>query len=252
MSTTGADSTVGSDETGAPGGCRCERASPDQRCIRFVNTCDYPIDAGLTGEDVGGPLDLEVALLPSECSAVALTELVGGRAFARVGCTDEGCESDGNDGRGTLVQATLTTGTDDVYDVSLVGGFNVPMALVPVGIDRSPKTSDCRSARCAANLNAVCPDALARAGSDGLIAYCTTPCLACDDCPACIDCADTADPTCAPCAGLAELCCTGQSCEPNEHTMLWKELCPDAITDPRDDTAFTCSGDPDYDVVFCP
>lgn len=251
-STSSDGETTSGSETGSTAACGCDSIAPEERCVRLVNTCDRSIDAGLRGTETGRPLDISATLEPGECVAVAVTELVGGRAFARLGCVDGICDSDGNDGRGTLVQFSLQEATADVYDVSLVGGFNLPMAMVPVGVEEPPEGSRCQSASCAADLNVVCPEGLVRTDAEGEIAYCTTPCDACTACPACTDCGDLANPVCSPCSALADLCCTEQECAPNEHTMLWKSLCPDAITDLKDGTAFVCDQAPDYDVVFCP
>ncbi|MEM7155259.1 MAG: thaumatin family protein [Myxococcota bacterium] len=241
-----------SDSTGTPSSCTCEGLEAGQRCVRLVNACDEPLDAGLTGSDNGADIDLFMPLAPGECVAVTINELIAGRAFAARGCDEDACDSNGNDGRGSLIQLTLRPEADDVYDVSLVRGFNVPMALVPVGIDQSPVADQCPIASCAADLNVVCPDGLVRTGTDGDIAYCASPCDACDECPGCTSCGDVGTPVCDPCAPISDLCCTGQQCEPNEYTMVWKSLCPDAITDPEDGTAFSCDQNPDYDVVFCP
>ena len=242
-----------SDGTGPPpAACACDSLGPDQRCVRLINACDQPLDAGLTGSDTGEAVDAFTPLAPGECTAVTINELIAGRAFAARGCDEDSCDSNGNDGRGTLIQLTLSAQADDVYDVSLVRGFNVPMALVPIGVDQSPIADQCPIASCAADLNVVCPEGLARNGTDGTIAYCASPCDACDECPGCTDCGDLANPACDACAPISDLCCTGLQCEPNEYTMVWKSLCPDAITDPEDGTAFSCDQNTNYDVVFCP
>jgi len=249
--TSGSEGSSSSGDTGSASACGCEATDTDPRCVRLVNTCDREVRAGLTGEDPLGLIDVDVTLLPGECAAVAATEISGGRAFGRTGCVDDVCESNGNQGRGTLVQFTLSDGFD-LYDVSLVDGFNLPMAMIPVGSTAPPEGDDCHPASCAADLNVVCPEGMVRTNEAGEIAYCTSACGACSACPSCVDCGDLADPVCDPCTLMADLCCTGQACEANETTMLWKSLCPDAITYAGEGTSFTCNQRLDYDIVFCP
>lgn len=242
-----------STSTAGPDACGCDSPGPDQRCMRLVNACEQSIQAGLTGDQTAGRLDVDVALAPGECMAVAVTEEVsGGRAFGRTGCVDDVCASDGNQGRGTLVQFTLSATGADLYDVSLVDGFNLPMVMSPVGMGSPPQTQGCQAASCAADLRVVCPEGLARFDEQGDIAYCTSACGACGDCPGCTNCGDLGNPACDACSALSDLCCTGLACEANEYSMLWKSLCPDAITYAGEGTAFSCDLRSDYDIVFCP
>lgn len=243
---------AGSSDTGGAPACGCEGRQPGDRCLRFINECDQPIWAGASGEeDPAGAFDAVTWLDPQECIAVPVREAQGARAWGRTACTGDVCAADGNEGRGTLVQLNLPLEGADVYDVSLVDGFNVPMAMIPVATSY-PASEPCRAASCAADLTVVCPEALLRYDEQGDVAYCASPCQACEACPGCDDCAELGSPACAGCGELAELCCTGQACQANEHTMLWKSLCPDAITYPEDAGARACTQRTDFDVVFCP
>lgn len=243
------EASSGTDDGGAPVACACERLGPGQRCIRLVNECERVVWAGLSGDDTTGPVSLDARLESGECVAVPVVGLASGRAFGRTDCVDDMCASDGNDGRGTLVQMVLSVDGADTYNVSLVDGFNLPMAMHPVVLSTG---SECQAASCAADLNVVCPEGLARFDELGEIAYCTSACRACGECPGCNDCGAPVDPACDPCSALSDLCCTGQGCGPSEYTMLWKSLCPDATTYGGEGTAFSCDQRPGYDIVFCP
>jgi hypothetical protein len=244
---------TGSGETGVEGSCACEGRQPGDRCLRFINECAQPIRAGASGlEEPAGAFDAVSMLDPQACAAVTVREVSIGRAWGGTDCIDDVCAGDGNLGRGSLVQLNLPAEGTDFYDVSLVDGFNVPLAMIPVTVDSTAEGEPCRPASCAADLTVVCPEELLRYDDDGAVAYCASACRACDACLACVDCADTASPACSGCGAFAEFCCTGQACQANEYTMLWKSLCPDAITHTDDPGARTCTQRPDYDIVFCP
>jgi hypothetical protein len=257
----GPDGTVGegsgsgseAGDTGVAPSCACEGREPGDRCLRFINECDQPIGAGASGEvEPAGAFDAVTWLEPQACIAVTVREARSARAFGRTACTGDVCVADGNEGRGTLVQLNLPADGPDVYDVSLVDGFNVPMAMIPVAVDSSIEAEPCRAASCAADLTVVCPEALLRYDDQGEVAYCASSCRACDACLDCDDCADPGSPACVGCGAFADFCCTGQACQANEHTMLWKSLCPDAITYPEDAGARACTQRTDFDVVYCP
>jgi hypothetical protein len=251
--TAGSGSGSASEDTGIAPSCACEDRQPGDRCLRFINECEQPIWAGASGqEEPAGAFDAVSWLDPQACIAVTVREAVSSRAFGRTACTGDVCAADGNEGRGTLVQLDLPAEGTDFYDVSLVDGFNVPMAMIPVPAGSAPEDEPCRAASCAADLTVVCPAELLRYDDQGEVAYCASSCRACDACLDCDDCADPGSPACSPCGTFADFCCTGQACEANEHTMLWKSLCPDAITHTTDAGALTCTQRTDFDVVYCP
>mgnify|MGYP002619552579 CR=1 FL=1 len=215
MTTSAADTT----DTDAPMPCACTDRQPGDRCLRVINECSAPIHAGASGdEQPAGALDAVAILEPQGCIAVTVREVVGGRVWGGTGCNDEVCIGDGNAGRGSLVQLMLSAEGTDVYDVSLVDGFNVPLGMVPIAT-AGGAGEPCRAASCAADLLVVCPEALQRFDDDGAIAWCASPCEGCSDCEGC---------------------------------GLWKSLCPDAITFFGDSGARSCGQRPDYDIVFCP
>lgn len=244
---------TGTGDTGVAPACACDGRQPGDRCLRFINECERPIWAGAAGqEEPAGAFDAVSWLEPQACIAVTVREVTSARAWGRTACVGDVCAADGNEGRGTLVQMNFPADGTDFYDVSLVDGFNVPMAMIPVPTGSSVEGEPCRAASCAADLTVVCPAALVRYDEAGQVAYCASSCRACDPCLDCSDCADLGNPACVGCDGFADVCCTGQACQANEHTMLWKSLCPDAITFPADAGGLTCTQRTDFDVVYCP
>lgn len=245
-STTGATGMADTSAGGVPV-CGCSGLAEGERCLRVINECGQTVWAGGSGDTV--PMDALAAidaLAPGECTAVAFTSVTGGRVWGRTGCVDDVCASDGGAGRGTLVQFDLSADGTDLYDVSLVDGFDLPVAMQPLGVDARA----CQAASCAADLRVVCPDGLAELDPDGEIAWCRSICRACSQCDACNDCAAQAG-ACDACMPVADTCCTGTGCEANEITQLWKSLCPDAITYSGEGSS-TCDRRTDFDVVFCP
>lgn len=244
------DGTGTSGNSGGQASCDCDDRADGERCLRFINACDETIWAGASGDDVpDGALDSVGMLAPGECRAVALQSVAGGRAWGGRDCGSGTCASSGASGRGTLVQFDL--GGSDVYNVTLLGGFNIPMAMNPLGAEPTGDNA-CHPASCAADLNVVCPDGLSQVDNVGNATYCEHVCGACNACPQCNDCGMTASAACESCPGIADACCDGQGCEANEYSMLWKSLCPDAITYPSENASFACNQDTDFDVVFCP
>jgi len=234
--------------------CACPEGDPDARCLRFYNGCAHDVWAGASGTvepaDAFEGLDL---LRPGECQAISVNEVIGGRAWGRTGCVDGLCASDGTQGRGTLIQFSLSAEGLDLYDLGLLDAFNLPLAMIPIGVE-APDLGEnaCQATSCAANLNEVCAEPLVRTDDAGEIAYCENPCRACSACPDCNDCAETESSSCAACGDLAPLCCTGNACETNEYTALWRSLCPDAMTYAGEGPTFVCRARPDYDIVYCP
>lgn len=252
----GMETGLGSDETtaGPPAACGCEGQGPEERCLRLFNACDQSIWAGASGVDEpAGALSVSM-LGPDECVAVVVADVQSGRAWAATGCDDDGdnCTSDGGQGRGTLVQFTINAGGVDNYNVTLSDGFNLPVEMRPIGSTTSdPGDEDCQPAGCAADLGVVCPEGLGRPGSGEDQAYCANPCNACDECPGCSSC-DPDSPDCSACGDFAEFCCTFTDCDSSRLAQQWMSLCPHALFLGSEGSFFSCTQQPDYDLVFCP
>ncbi|KAL6637181.1 hypothetical protein ACP70R_024753 [Stipagrostis hirtigluma subsp. patula] len=106
-------------------------------------------------------------------------------------------------------------GGADRFDISLVRGFNAPMAFLPAG-----------GARCA------------RGGPSCPVQDITF------DCPS-----EQRQK-----AGCANPCNGKSSCGPNSGTEYFKKACPNTITYPRDtrNTVYTCPAGTNYEITFCP
>lgn len=129
----------------------------------------------------------------------------------------------------------MTLGTQQsalhYYDVSLVDGFNVPVAMVPIG-----GGAGCGVAACEADLNACCPANL-MVKKKGNVVGCKSACLA---------------------AKSDKYCCTGEfsdpkKCRPSVFAHLFKAICPRAYSFAYDDSTGlkTCRA-PRYVITFCP
>ncbi|PKA66420.1 Thaumatin-like protein 1 [Apostasia shenzhenica] len=142
------------------------------------------------------------------------------------------CDGSGGAPPATLIEITLG-GTNDFYDVSLVDGYNLEVAIAPVG-----GSGDCRKAGCQSDLNGKCPSELAVKGPDGSVVACKSACEA---------------------FGSPIYCCTGQygsptTCGPTGYSRLFKRACPMAYSYAYDDqtSTFTCNGPTAYTITFCP
>ncbi|XP_021833998.1 thaumatin-like protein 1 [Prunus avium] len=101
-----------------------------------------------------------------ECS----TDASGKFTCATADCGSGQVSCNGNDAvpPATLVEITIApNGGQDFYDVSLVNGFNLPMAVAPQG-----GTGECKASTCPADVNAVCPAELQVKGSYGSVIAC--------------------------------------------------------------------------------
>jgi hypothetical protein len=66
------------------------------------------------------------------------------------------CGGAGGDPPATLAEITLDGANgDDFYDISLVDGYNLPLAMTPSG-----GTGECGAPGCSSDLNDNCPQAL--------------------------------------------------------------------------------------------
>ncbi|XP_024032372.1 thaumatin-like protein 1, partial [Morus notabilis] len=215
------------------------------------NNCAYTIWPGtLTG---GGKPQLPSTgfeLGPGASQTLDVPDGWSGRFFARTGCSASSgkfscdtadcgsgqmaCSGAGAIPPATLVELTLAeNGGQDFYDVSLVDGFNLPVALALQG-----GSSGCQSTSCPANVNAVCPPELAMKRPDGAIIACKSACLALNQ---------------------PQYCCTGDfgtpdKCPPTDYSRIFKNQCPQAYSYAYDDksSTFKCSGGANYAITFCP
>lgn len=116
----------------------------------------------------------------------------------------------------------------DSYFISLLGGFNIPLSIVPSG-----GSGECKPVRCLTDLNLHCPSKLQVRRNDRVVG-CKSACWT---------------------SQLPEDCCIGtnpDTCKPSSYSKFFKDSCPSAFTfgyyDPR--SHFTCTG-ADYLISFC-
>lgn len=178
----------------------------------------------------------------------------GMRLWARTGCVASASSSNGlkcssgDDLPSTLAEFTLsTTGswTLDFYDISLVDGFNVPLAI-------TPSRTDCHAPKCAANINAICPPQMrSHVDGDGVNHACAGACLSGfgDELWGNRDCCTGAYGDDAALCGISGV----------DFYHVFKDNCPDSYAYAYDEQSgaalYACdtkSGAPDYDIEFCP
>ncbi|KAG0472238.1 hypothetical protein HPP92_016784 [Vanilla planifolia] len=221
-------------------------------CIfTILNNCPYTVWPGT----LAGAGTLELAstgfrLDPGRTARLAAPPGWSGRLWGRTGCEFDSkgdgvcvtgdcggkmqCAGAGAAPPATLFEITLGDGQQpDFYDVSLVDGYNLPLAAAP----RVP-IGTCNATGCLTDLNSDCPKVLQvlDGNGDGVVA-CRSACEA---------------------FGLDEYCCSGEfanpsSCKPSYYSGVFKKACPKAYSYAFDDgtSTFTCKAR-DYTIVFCP
>ncbi|KAH7860053.1 hypothetical protein Vadar_008614 [Vaccinium darrowii] len=215
----------------------CESA----RIFTLINDCKETIwPAIFPGENFsGGGFELK------SHQSIVLTAPVAwsGRIWARTGCNfDKNGNGTCQTGRcGTSLKCTgsgetpttlaeFTLATTDFYDVSLVDGFNIPLAITPMN-----GKGNCSVAGCDGDLRPNCPKELAYKANGKTVA-CRSAC----------DVFNT-----------DEYCCRGMyggpvTCQPTNYSKKFKAACPTAYSYAYDDptSIFTCS-ETDYIITFC-
>ncbi|VAI20459.1 unnamed protein product [Triticum turgidum subsp. durum] len=221
----------------------------------LTNSCAYTVWPGLlSGSGAPALPTTGFALAPGESRAVEAPSAWSGRMWGRTFCgtgadgrfacatCDCGsgaveCAGGGAAPPCSLAEFTLDgSGSKDFYDVSLVDGSNIPVAVLPQG----GSGEGCGATGCLADLNGPCPADLRVAGPDGAGIACKSACEA---------------------FGRPEDCCSGafaggpEACRPSAYSMFFKNACPRSYSYAYDDatSTFTCaSGTAAYLVVFCP
>ncbi|CAK9318095.1 unnamed protein product [Citrullus colocynthis] len=218
------------------------RVLESTRTFTIVNSCKDTIWPAITpgGNISGGGFSLK----GGQSVVYTIPDSWTGRIWARTGCD---FDKDGNGkcrtgGCGEVLNCTgpgsrpstladFTLGSIDYYDVSVVDGFNLPIAIQPSG-----GKGNCSSAGCDGDLRDNCPPELAVKDDRGKVVACRSAC----------DVFHT-----------GEYCCTGQfdnpmTCLPTNYSRSFKQVCPAAYSFGYDDptSILTCSS-ADYVVAFC-
>lgn len=212
-----------------------------KQTFTIVNYCKDTIWPGITHSEnftSGG-----FTLKPGQSAVYTAPARWNGRIWARTGCN---FDKNGNGkcqtgGCGTSLNCTVpgsppatiaefTLGDLDFYDISLVDGFNLPIAVQAVN-----GTGNCSTAGCDGDLRQNCSSQLAAKEDDKVIA-CRSAC----------DVFNT-----------DQYCCRGMyghpmTCLPSNYSKSFKQVCPAAYSFAYDDptSIITCSG-ADFIVTFC-
>ena len=226
------------------------------RELVVINKCQQPVWVALGSQQAvpeGGGFRLDAG------QTRTLTMPGGkwsGRLWGRTGCTFDGtgtgrCDTGDCAGRlgcgivggktpATLAEITYSGNAEpDFYDLSLVDGYNLPMAMAPLpgSHGRNPGAAlDCATPTCVKDLNQTCPADLRVMVAGGVVG-----CLsACEK------------------YNTDEFCCRGafnqpETCPPFPASKVFKAACPTSYSYAYDDSTstFTCKGE-DYAVWFCP
>ena len=217
--------------------------------ITLVNKCGHPVWPGIqpgAGKPVLARGGFE--LLPNKLFSLRLPAGWSGRIWGRHGCSfDAGgrgqcatgdcggalnCNGAGGTPPATLAEITLGA-EQDFYDVSLVDGYNLAMAITPV-----KGSGKCSSAGCVSDLNMMCPVGLqVRSHDNRHVVACKSACSAFNS---------------------PQYCCTGtfatpQSCKPTAYSRIFKVACPRAYSYAYDDpTSISTCTNGNYIITFCP
>lgn len=197
--------------------------------IDILNKCSYTVWAAA---DSGHGKQL------NHGETWTLTNLTGsGRIWGRTNCAfdSEGrgkclsgdcgglleCKTKGR-APNTVAEYVLNLGGNDLINVSVVEGFNIPIEFSSASGGES-----CRGAsKCVVDVNEACPMELRDPGG------CNNPCTV---------------------FGNSQFCCTsGLICEPTTYSKYFKDLCPYASTYPSEGQRSVCPTGTDYQLVFCP
>jgi hypothetical protein len=208
------------------------------RKLYIANDCAYDVwTFALPVSTLPDSAPLKVGA--GEAVVMGWSDDFSGRIWPRSGCTGAGsslqCAQSAYD---TLAEFTLTRGMDsDWYDISLVDGFTIPLAILQLDAAWTPSSS------------------YVPGGKLGSDAVCGSPVCATDlllHCPASQQRKDA--------SGAVVACVNGQN--PGPIQEYFKTGCPTAYSWPYDDpqSLFTCPdyaqnggvGARDYEIVYCP
>ncbi|TYI56074.1 hypothetical protein E1A91_D11G184300v1 [Gossypium mustelinum] len=171
------------------------------------------------------------SLNPGESTSISIPRSWTGRIWGRTLCTQDSsgnfscltgdCGTSRPECSGSSsIQATLAefgfNDLGDFYDVSLVGGYNLPLMISPHG----GTGGDCNSTGCVADLNGDCPSELKVVNGSETVA-CKSACSA---------------------LGEPQYCCSGEyyspaTCQPTSYSQFFKTACPTAYSYAFDDDA---------------
>lgn len=229
------------------------RAEAQARTFTFVNQCSETVWVGSLGNPGrGNPNNGGWTLPAGASSSVSIPAGWAGRFWGRRGCNFDGngngtcatgdcggrllCNGAGGIPPTSLAEFTLNGGGNvDYYDVSLVDGYDLPIAISSDG-------GACGGPTCTSDLLATCPAELQKRDRAGRVVACLSACAR---------------------FNTDQYCCRGaygspQTCNPANwpvnYAAIFKAACPREYSYAYDDNSstFTCGGNPNYHITFCP
>jgi hypothetical protein len=229
-----------------------------KRDLVVINNCKQPVWVAI-GSQMPAPEGGGFKLDAGQTRTIVFPNgFWSGRLWGRTNCTFDaggighcetgdcggklGCGGVGGKTPATLAEITWSAGepNPDFYDLSLVDGYNLPMAMAPLpgSHGRNQGASyDCLTPSCVTDLNATCPNELKVTGAGGQVVGCMSACEK---------------------FSTDEFCCRNahnqpETCPPFSFSRTFKAACPTAYSYAYDDatSTFTCKGE-DYAVWFCP
>ena len=231
---------------------------PNNRSITITNSCADDIWPALLTSNNTGPYQSGFHLASQKSVQLWVSNDWTGRIWARTNCSFNDSRSTGPCFTGScanVLNCTLsgqppTTLAEfnllgwqnlSYWDISLVNGFNLPIAIYP-----SPSGPDpiCQWSPTPDGIKAHCPEEL--------LFYADAP-ISYTEIAGCMSACDR--------YGDGKYCCTGgdaspNKCGPSRFSKPFKQVCPDAYTYAYDDatSTFATESGPQwsYEVVFCP
>lgn len=231
----------------------------DARTFTFVNTTSGTVWVGAqnNSDKLSMPLPNNGgwAIASGQSSTITVSLAWGGRFWGRTGCTFDGngngtcdtgdcggklqCNGAGGRPPVSLAEFTLNApsiGGTDIYDISLVDGYNVPMVIhVNGGSTRAGDAYWCNDITCLKDLNDTCPAELQVKNAGGKVVACNSACNA---------------------FNTDRYCCRGayntpETCPPFDYSEAFKAACPAAYSYAYDDTTstFGCENC-NYTIIF--
>ncbi|KZT64977.1 Osmotin, thaumatin-like protein [Daedalea quercina L-15889] len=231
------------------------------RTFTVENNCSYTVWPAIYTGSSGSTPDQATGWEAQPYTSVSFSvpdDWASGRIWGRTACdfsnssTGQTCLSGScsgglectapGDTPATLAEWTLSGGSADYYDVSLVDGFNVPLAIT--------NNVGCSVASCPVDLDAICPTALiGPTNTSGAVLGCESAC----------------DANLSGDASNSSNCCTGSygtaaTCTSSgvEYYSFFKGNCPDAYAYAYDESSgtalWTCDAslNANYTLTFCP
>ncbi|GAA0180855.1 transmembrane signal receptor [Lithospermum erythrorhizon] len=205
-----------------------------------MNNCNYTIWPGIMSNTQVKIATTGFILQKGESKLISVPFGWTGRFWGRTNCSENStsqfscftgdcgsgkleCSSRGSIPPTTMAEFAINAANNvDYYDVSVVDGYNLPMAVVPLG------GTNCTTIMCSISLNDTCPSELKVMSSDGDVVACNNACLQLKQRKFCDN--------------------------PTLYSGVFKKACPTAYSYALDDSTstYTCAAGVNYAITFCP